>query len=455
MIGALLKGDPQAVAGFAATKRILMLGLLTLILMAPLEMIRGLLWERQSRGYDVENEIASQWGGVQRIAGPYLALPYQVRIPQSNASPRIEKRFLYILPETLTIDGRLATERRHRSVYEVLVYDAELQLRGTLPALDPAALSVDPADILWSEASLGLGIADMGGVRDLTVMLGGKALAPVPGLPQGRLFESGAHVKLAGLSPAAGPREFSIKLAVNGTRAIDFLPMGRATEVKLAGDWPHPNFIGSFLPEDRKIGEAGFDGLWRVSALARNYPQAWRSDELDFASVAQDAFGVALAEPGDVYQQADRIGKYGILVIALSFATIFVFDVAKATRTHFVQYLMVGAAIAVFYLLLLALAEQMAFGLAYLLASAAVIALNGLYIGSTVSKAAGGVIGTLLAILHGFLYVLLQAETYSLLMGAVGLFVTLAVAMYVTRKVDWYALGVKPLQPAPGGGATG
>ncbi len=447
MIGALLKGDPQAQAGFAVTKRILMLGLLTLILMAPLETIRGLLWERQSRGYDVENEIAAQWGRAQRIAGPYLALPYQVRIPQPNANPRIEKRFLYILPETLVIDGRLATERRHRSVYEVLVYDAMLTLTGTLPAPDPAAAAIDPADILWSEASLGLGIADMGGVRDLAITLDGKSLAPVPGLPQGRLFESGAHAKLPGLAPGRGPGAFTITLAINGTRAIDILPMGRTTALKLAGDWPHPNFIGSFLPEARTITDQGFDGLWRVSALARNYPQAWRSDDLDFPAVEQDAFGVALVEPGDVYQQTDRIGKYGILVIALSFATIFVFGVVRGTRTHFVQYLMVGAAIAVFYLLLLALAEQMGFGLAYLLASIAVIGLNGLYIGSTVGRAAGGAIAALLALLHGFLYVLLQAETYSLLMGAVGLFVTLAIAMYLTRKVDWYALGAKPVPP--------
>lgn len=453
MIGALLKGDPQARAGFAATGRILMLGLLTLILMAPLEMIRGLLWERQSRGYDVENEIAGQWGGAQRLAGPYLALPYQVRIPQPNANPRIEKRFLYILPETLVIDGRLATERRHRSVYEVLVYDAVLTLTGTLPAPDPAAAAIDPADILWSEASLGLGIADMGGVRDLAITLDGKSLAPVPGLPQGRPFESGAHAKLPGLAPGRGPSAFTITLAINGTRAIDLLPMGRTTTLKLAGDWPHPNFIGSFLPEARTITDRGFEGLWRVSALARNYPQAWRSDELDFPTLEQDAFGVSLVEPGDVYQQTDRIGKYGILVIALSFATIFVFGVMRATRTHFVQYLMVGAAIAVFYLLLLALAEQMGFGLAYLLASVAVIALNGPYIAGTVGRAAGGAIAALLGLLHGFLYLLLQAETYGLLMGAVGLFVALAIAMYATRKVDWYALGAKPLQPTGGGAA--
>jgi inner membrane protein len=451
MFGKGFKGDPRAQAGFDATKRVLMLGILTLMLMLPLEMIHGLLWERAGRGAEVEAEVAAQWGGAQRLAGPVLAVPYLRKVETGGSAPRTERGYGYFLPETLAITGRLATERRHKSVYDVLVYAGDLTLAGTLPAPDFGDTTVAETAILWSEAVLLLGISDMGGVRDLAVALDGKPMQPVPGLGRGQLFPSGVGVKLDGLvKPGAGPTRFSIHLALDGTGTIEFLPMGRKTEVDLAADWPHPDFTGSFLPVERRIGADGFESRWQVSALARNYEQAWLGEEVDFASLDPAAFGVRLVEPGDAYQQADRIGKYGVLVLAFTFATIFVFGVLKSTRTHFVQYLMVGAAIALFYLLLLALAEQMEFGLAYLAAAAAVLGLNGLYVGRTVSRAAGAVLAGLLAVVYGFLYLLLQAESLSLLMGAIGLFVTLALAMYLTRNVDWYALGARP---AAGGSA--
>jgi len=306
--------------------------------------------------------------------------------------------------------------------------------------------------VLWSEATLLIGIADMGGVRELAVSLDGKRVAPLPGLGRVALFSDGVSVRLGTLVTAStGPRNFSIRLTVDGSTSLEFLPLGQKTEVAITADWPHPDFTGSFLPVERKIGEGGFTSRWQVPALARGYRQSWLSTELDFATIDPAAFGVRLVEPGDAYQQADRIGKYGVLVLALTFATIFVFGVLKSTRTHLVQYLMVGAAIALFYLLLLALAEQIAFPLAYLAAAAAVVLMDGLYVGRTVSRAAGAVLGALLAAIYAFLYVLLQAESLSLLMGSIGLFVILALAMYLTRNVDWYALGSKPA----GGEANG
>jgi inner membrane protein len=433
-----------------------MLGLLTLLLMWPLSMIRDLILERAARGAEVEAEIAAQWGGPQRIAGPVLAVPYLYRISPDDERSPTERGYAYFLPETLSIDGTLATERRHKSVYEVLVYAGELTLSGSLPQPDFSDTAVAETAILWSEATLVLGIADLGGVRDLVVSLDGQPAAPLTGLGRVSLFRDGVSVRLDKLvSVKTGPTEFKLRLSLDGTGAIEFLPFGEKTEVALAADWPHPDFSGSFLPVERKIGLDGFESRWEVSALARGYGQSWLSPELDFARLDPAAFGVRLVEPGNAYQQADRIGKYGVLVVALTFAAIFVFGVLRSTRTHFVQYLMVGAAIALFYLLLLALAEQIAFPRAYLAAAAAVVLLDGLYVGRTVSRAAGATLALLLAAVYAFLYVLLRAESLSLLMGAVGLFVVLALAMYLTRNVDWYALGAKPANgPAPAASAA-
>lgn len=445
MFGRVFKGEWRSRPGFDATKRVLMLGLLTLLLMWPLEMIRALIAERALRGAEVEAEIAAQWGGAQRIAGPVLAVPYLYRIlPDDERSPT-ERGYAYFLPDTLNITGTLATERRHRSVYEVLVYAGDLTLGGTLPQPDFGDTAVAETAILWSEATLLLGVADMGGVRDLAVTLDGQRVEAKPGLGRVPLFPAGVSVRLDKLvSAETGPRKFSIRLRFDGTGSLEFLPFGKQTEVAITADWPHPDFAGSFLPVERNIGAGGFTSRWQVSALARGYRQAWLSQDLDFSTLDPAAFGVRLVEPGDAYQQADRIGKYGVLVLALTFATIFVFGVLRSTRTHFVQYLMVGAAIALFYLLLLALAEQLAFPRAYLAAALAVLLLNGLYVGRTVSRAAGATLALLLAAVYGFLYVLLQAESLSLLMGAIGLFVVLALAMYLTRNVDWHALGGKP-----------
>lgn len=456
MFGKLFKGDPRARAGFDATKRVLMLGFLTLILMLPLEMIHGLIAERAGRRAETEAEIAAQWGGAQRVAGPVLVVPYLYRTSPDDERSPTERGYAYFLPDTLNITGSLATERRYRSVYELLVYAGDLTLGGTLPQPDFGDTAVAETAILWSEATLLLGVADMGGVRDLSVTLDGQRVEAKPGLGRVPLFPEGASVRLDKLvSAETAPRKFSIRLALDGTSSLEFLPFGQKTEVAITADWPHPDFAGNFLPVERNIGATGFTSRWKVSALARGYRQFWLSQDLDFSTLDPAAFGVRLVEPGDAYQQADRIGKYGVLVLALTFATIFVFGVLKSTRTHFVQYLMVGAAVALFYLLLLALAEQMAFALAYLVAALAVLLLNGLYVGRTVSRAAGAVLAALLAVVYGFLYVLLQAESLSLLMGAIGLFVTLALAMYLTRNVDWYGFGTKSARPDEGALAAG
>src|SRR5262249_16514213 len=165
-----------------------------------------------------------------------------------------------------------------------------------------------------------------------------------------------------------------------------FLPLGNETTLAMKADWPSPGFIGNFLPAERSIDSTGFNARWTVSSLARNYPQSWTSDELDFAGVNDGRLGVALVLPGDAYQQVDRIVKYGVLVIGLTFATIFVVGLLRARRAHMVQYLLVGCSICLFYLLTLSLAEQIRFFYAYAIASVVDVGMIALYLGRTVSR---------------------------------------------------------------------
>jgi inner membrane protein len=433
---------PQG-SGFAVASRILFLAVLIGLLLIPLEMIRGLVAERHGRSLQVEADVAQLWGEGQAIGGPVLTIPYLVResvIRNGQREEQAHKELAYFLPETLGIDARLSSEIRYKSIYEVLVYLAEAKLEGRFAPPQFDSWGIAPGDILWNEATLALGITDMSGIRRMELQVNSRPVPVSPGMLTGQIFRSGAHARLATLTRDTG-FAFSVDLALNGSQRLEFLPVGGDTTLQIAADWPHPNFIGAFLPVERKIDAQGFTARWTVSQLARNYPQAWRAADLSFDTVDDARIGLDLTLPGDTYQQTDRIAKYGVLIVGLTFSTIFLLGLLRSARAHFVQYLLVGGSICVFYLLLLSLSEHISFRLAYAIASAIDIAVIALYTARTIRPLLGAIMAALLAALHGFMYLLLQAEDYALLAGSIGLLACLIVVMIVTRNIDWFAIG--------------
>jgi inner membrane protein len=225
-----------------------------------------------------------------------------------------------------------------------------------------------------------------------------------------------------------------------------FLPVGRTTEVDLASSWPSPGFVGAFLPDQHRIDLNGFTARWRAASFGRNVPQAWLdadiAPEQANERLGRGAFGVTLVTPVDIYQQTERSTKYGVLFVLLTFATFFLIEMLQPASVHPVQYLLIGAALCVFYLLLLSLAEQAGFAAAYLVAACATIGLIGTYARHALNsrRSALRVTGMLTG-LYAFLYGLLQLEDYALLMGSVVLFAILAGVMFITRRIDWYSVG--------------
>jgi inner membrane protein len=453
------RADGPVSGGHEITKRVVLLAFLISLVLIPLYLVHDLVTERYERSQAVADEVASQWGQQQLIAGPVVTVPYlvHVQVVQDGAKvDQTQQRYANFLPDSLSITATAKTEKRYKSIYELLVYAADIHLTGRLPAPSFAGIHVPPGDILWDEATVAIGISDMGGIRQLTLKLDGKSLAPVPGMMRDQLFASGAHAALQSASIETA-RDFAIDIQLNGSGQLQFLPMGNETTVELTADWPHPGFTGNFLPAERQIDAKGFTARWKVSALARNYPQVWSSDQLDFNQVSDGRLGVELTLPGDAYQQIDRIVKYGILVIGLTFTTIFVVDLLKSAKTHFVQYLLVGAALCLFYLLTLSLAEQIRFLYAYTIASAVDIGMIALYLARTVSRFTGLLVGAALAVVYGYMYMLLQMEDFVLLSGTIGLFLALGLVMYATRNVDWFSIGRKlegPTQPDANAGAS-
>jgi inner membrane protein len=224
------------------------------------------------------------------------------------------------------------------------------------------------------------------------------------------------------------------------------LPLARQSRLDVQAPWADPSFSGALLPAERKVDEKGFTATWRMLDLNRSYGQNWDVENRDInAMLAPSAFGVDLYQPANVYQQNERAGKYGLLFIALTFVAFFMFDVLKRMRVHPVQYLLIGAALATFYVVLLALSEQLGFGYAYLVASAAVVGIVAGYASAVLGAwRAGLLLGGVLALVYAILYGLIGAEQYALLIGACVLLMVVALLMYLTRRIDWYS----PLEPA-------
>jgi inner membrane protein len=346
-------------------------------------------------------------------------------------------------PDALKISAKSHAEKRHKSIYEMLVYGAEVTIAGRFATPDFAAHNIAATQVKWQNATLALGISGVRAVSAAALNAAGADRAIEPGTPPYFPFSDGirAAMPMEALGANAQPFDFTFKLALNGRDTLGFQPLGRQTEIVVTSDWPHPSFIGTPLPTKHEIAQDGFTAAWSISYIATGSPLSWLADEYRPEAERITTVGVALVEPGDVHQQTDRIVKFGILVIGLTFGTMFVVGALKNARVHLVQYLLIGGSITLFYLLLLSLAEQMDFALSDLIASLVDIAIVACYAGAAIRRLMGWAAGAILALVHGYMYVLLQMESYALLTGTVGLLVALVTTMIVTRKVDWFALG--------------
>ncbi|HEY4162739.1 MAG TPA: cell envelope integrity protein CreD, partial [Dongiaceae bacterium] len=315
-------------------------------------------------------------------------------------------------------------------------------ITGHFADLTASLPAIPPENIDWSGARLVIGIAENDAIRDLKIAVNDQQPIPEDRLRPDPWLNDGLNAAIPLTSAdIAKPVDFKIDLTFNGSGAVRFVPLGDATTLNLKADWPHPDFSGRALPDQRDISATGFTAHWSLNVLSRGIPGVWRDGELNPATLWNGAIGVEFVEPGDVHQQTDRILKYGVLVISLTFATIFLNGLMSRRRVHPMQYLLVGAALCLFYLLLLSLSEQIAFGSAYLIASVVDVAMIGWYAWRTMSRRLGYLTGALLSLLQAYMYVLLQMEDYALLSGTLALFAVLLAAMIATRNIDWYRIG--------------
>ena len=427
--------------------RACLLGLLVLLLQIPILLIHGVVSERQTSQQQATQEVTSKWGKEQSLVGPLMIIPYRKhhseRTSEGEFSTRTEVIYGHFLAETLTVAGRAETRVRYRGIFEVPVYRLALELRGTFAEPDFSEWGVRPEDILWDRAHLSVNISDARAIRNSAMLSwNGEGLPFHPGSGESSGNLPGIHASLKErLKETAF--EFQFPLELNGSGAIFFAPFGKQTTVDLQSNWPHPSFQGNWLPAERTVTDRGFEATWSIPFLGRSYPQRWTSQTAP-TSISPSRFGVTLVTPVDPYRMVDRSVKYAILFLALTFITLWLYEVLSGLRIHTLQYLLLGAGMCLFYLLVLSLSEHLGFGPAYVLASASTVVLLVSYSLSVLGKPRGAVLlAVILGLLYGYLYILLRNQDYALLVGSVGLFLALAITMYLTRHLDWRSLKQK------------
>lgn len=426
--------------------QLFLIGLLILALQIPIHLIQGLVRERQARQREAVEEVASKWGRPQTVVGPLLVVPYKNHLTETDKDgvvkkERIELRPAVFLPEELQISGQLETEKRYRGIFQVPVYRLILKIKGSFSRPDFSGWDVAAEDIAWDRAFLILRVADARAITNQAALDWNEAQLPfVPGIGDFGGRHSGIHLPLKDVMTGDSYR-FSTQLHLRGSEAVYLAPFGKVTVVDIKSNWTDPSFQGAWLPTHRSIGPDGFEAKWEIPSLGRNYSQKSLGETGFDDAVALSLFGVKLVTPVDLYRMSERSVKYDLLFLVLTFATLWLFEVLAKIRVHPIQYLLMGAAMCVFYLLELSLAEHLGFTLAYILASLAVVAMLYFYSAAVLrSYQRSLVIGGATAALYGYLYILLVNQDYSLLFGSICLFFILAGVMYLTRKVDWYAL---------------
>lgn len=460
--------------GSAATKLAIMFFLVILMLI-PLSWIGDLINERQRRYEQVSAEISMKWGSKQVVTGPIMAIPIDEQYSRvvmngedgHETATNSRREWIFLLPDEIDIVANISPETLKRGIYESVVYLADIRIEGRFGALDMSKILLDKGEINWAGAKLIFGVSDLKGLSATpNLRWANETFMMVPTDQALHLFEENLVADISLADGAWLEKDFDMNLQLRGSKSINFLPLADHTHIMLSGNWPSPSFNGAFLPDERMLDDTTFSAQWGLLGFSRKQPKQWRGvaeriylfNGVDFNGEEANRRIEELPRSGQIavssdwdmvqvnflpevshYQKTNRAGKYGILVVLLTFASLFFTEIIKKQRIHIVQYVLIGSAMVLFYSLLLAISEHLGFNTAYFIAAVATTILNVSFVGSiTRSKHTAWVFGGVLAICYGFVFVLMQLRDFSLIVGTAGVFVILAVLMYFSTRINWY-----------------
>ena len=419
---------------------------LTLLMLWPLARVESLVTERQARQHEASDVISAGFGAPQILGAPVLQVDTQERSVTTDKKTKVSTEEwsagapLFLVPHDVQITSHVTVEIRRKGIYSVPVYLSKVVMTGEFTPDGIATLLAENADtrVLPGTAVFELPVSGVKYLRALTRFeVGGRPLHATSGEVAGFTALS-SPIDITSID-RTGALRFAVEFVVAGSDSLRFLPLAATTIVTAKIGWPHPDFDGAFLPVSHEFYAEGYSANWQVLELNRAIPQVWRGASVTNAALLSTAFGVRLFQPSNIYTQNYRAVRYGILFVAITFACFFAWEhLVRGLRLHPMQYLLVGFALATFYLLLLALSEHVGFAVSYALAASALIALITTYIaGATTNRTAALSIGAALSLAYATLYLILLSDDYALLYGALLLFVILAALMLTTRRLDW------------------
>jgi inner membrane protein len=430
--------------------RLVITATLVLLMLIPLALVGSIVDERHMAYEEVLADISGTWGREQVLTGPILIVPYtehhevtETKVDNLGTEYLVKRLIAknfraVILPEYLSLEGKMHPEYRYRGIYKSLVYGQEVTLNGSFAKVETQIRSLSEPDKLygihWDKAIVAVGMSDPKGIaRVQALTFGGASVDLAPGTRAPELLSSGFHAPLS--IGAITEAKFNLEMKIKGSDGFRLAPLGKLTEMNLSSIWAHPSFYGDLLPASHEIKKSGFKARWSIPHLVRSYPQNWI---LEGNAYRLDAFsaGVRLFEPVTLYTEATRAVKYGILFIALTFLTLVLMELVTRVRPNMMQYAMIGIALSLFYLLLIALSEHIGFNLAYVIAAGSVIAMNSLYSLAMLSKKKLALIVMIVLIaLYAVLFMILRAEGHALLAGSLLLLAAVAATMFFTRNL--------------------
>lgn len=423
------------------------------LLSLPLMMVRELINERADYRSEVVDAIEQSTSGSQKLAGPLIAIPITETLTRMENQKEVNYQrswVYYWLPESLAVAGKQTVESRRVGIYSGQVWHNALQIKASFDPLRLAALR--KTNIVLGQPLLVVSVGDARGIGAIHAPeVNGNVLSVEPGLGISG-DGAGIHMPMPALAEDNKPLEIAFSLDLNGTGEFSLVPLGRNSELQLTSNWPHPGFLGSFLPTQREVSAAGYRAHWQSSWFANDMGSYFK-DDMEIPWSRLPAFSADVMSLADQYQLTDRATKYAILLIGLTFMAFFVFESLTRRPLHPMQYLLVGLSLVLFYLVLLALSEHIGFTAAWLAASLSGAVMNGIYLQAVLRGWRNSLLFVAaLLLLDGVMWFLLHSEDSALLLGTGVLALALSVLMFLTRRVDWYALslpkGTVPPTPA-------
>ncbi len=431
------------------TAKMIMVGLLCLFLLIPLELVKGLISERSQRKKEMTQEVNTLWGSSIQFYGPVLSIPYydyeSYNVEDSkthNVTIQTKKviKQAYFFPETLNNYSNIKKSKPlKRGLYENVVFTSTMDFNGNFEKPNFEKLNINPENIVWEKATIIVNTTNLKSIKsDLNIDLNNQSFSFESksnndsnyGVLESNQFD---YKTLQNEDKIT----FKFQMKFNGSESVQFIPVGKTTNIKIDSDWNSPSLMGTFAAneENKKIDSTGFHAEWKLLEINRPFSQQYVEE---MPNLNEYLFGVKLLETVDQYQQNERASKYGFLVIGLTFLVFFLIQSISKINIHIFQYTMVGLALVMFYTLLISITEHSTFSIAYIIAAISVIVMIVLYsISILKNKKFPLFIGISLTALYTFIFVIIQLEDYALLVGSIGLFAILGAVMYFSKKIDW------------------